>query len=202
MNCPKYALTVLWTLLAQVASWGDPLDVWIPRTPALQTSPFTGISFNGVHFANSLFVAVGDAGAVRISQDADYWATVNSGTSNRLNAVAYGSEAFVAVGEGGTILRSTNGYDWEVQNSPTIKSLRDVSFFKGAFVAVGDSGTVLVSSDATSWTINTTGNNASLYGVASGNGLLVPSEAKVLLRRARFLPRWTAFYGDPKIPGP
>lgn len=116
---------------------------------------------------------MGNAGSIRISQDGEYWASVNSGSTNRLNGIAYGNGAFVVVGEAGTILSSPNGYSWEVQNTPTGNNLRDIAFFNGMLVAVGDSGTVLSSSDAKSWAICAVSVKSSFYGITGGNGLFV-----------------------------
>lgn len=170
------AYVLLSFFLLQSALIGDPLDVWIVRKPVLQSDqndPVTGVTFNGVVFSGNIYVAVGDSGAIRISQDGEYWASVVSGTSNRLHSVAYGGGIFAVVGEAGTILKSTNGYWWDQEKAAAKANLRDVTFFNGGFVAVGDGGTVLNSVDAESWTAKTVGTAATLYGVAGGNGVLV-----------------------------
>jgi hypothetical protein len=164
-----YGCVVL--VLFQLCALGDPLDVWISRKPVLQTSPISGVSFNGILFADAVFVAVGNDGSIRISQDGDYWASVDSGSRNRLNSVAHGNNIFVVVGEGGTILRSPNGYSWETQTTSNKNDLRDVAFSNGIFVAVGDGNTILISSDAMSWTLSKPNVSASFYGITTGDGL-------------------------------
>ncbi|MHB8523900.1 MAG: hypothetical protein ACYDH9_24515 [Limisphaerales bacterium] len=140
----------------------DPLDIWIRRNP-LPTS-----SFKSVAFGNGLYVVVGDGGLLFISSDASYWATVGTGTSNRLNAVTYGGGHFIAVGDNGTIISSTNGYSWEIQSTTSSANLRGVAVLRNTFVAVGDTGTLAVSSDGKAWVNHTVSTNVTLYAAIGG----------------------------------
>ncbi|MHB8519816.1 MAG: hypothetical protein ACYDH9_03565 [Limisphaerales bacterium] len=156
----------------------DPLDIWIRRNP-LPTS-----SFKSVAFGNGLYVVVGDGGLLFISSDASYWASVGTGTSNRLNAVAYGGGHFIAVGDNGTVLNSTNGYSWEIQSTTSSANLRGVAVLRNTFVAVGDAGTVAVSSDGNVWANHPVSTNVTLYAAVGdvdsfvavgGQGTTAPS---------------------------
>ena len=57
--------------------------------------------------ADGQYVAVGDAGAVLVSEDGVSWTNRAGGANTPLWSVAFNGTAFVAVGTGGAIVNST-----------------------------------------------------------------------------------------------
>lgn len=67
--------------------------------------------------------------------------------------------------------------NWHWRNPlPQGSALYDVNLCNGTFIAVGYFGTIFTSSDGISWTLRSSGTKKTLYGVAYGNGIFVPSE--------------------------
>ena len=73
-------------------------------------------TLNDVHYANGIFIAVGDTGTIKTSTDAFTWTSVTSGTTQHLNGVNYNTDdnVWIVVGDNNVILQSTdNGTTWE-----------------------------------------------------------------------------------------
>jgi len=94
-------------------------DTWTRRLSGLPYS-LSDVVWNG-----SVFVAVGDRGAVLTSRDGISWVTRDSGTDADLNAVAADGPYVVAVGsenapgDRGIILQSTDhGASWDIKGRP------------------------------------------------------------------------------------
>ena len=121
----------------------------------------------------SLWVAVGDAGAVVTSPGGATWTVQSTPTNAMLRGIAYGNSAYVACGANGTILRSTDGTNWVIQASGTMTNLQGVCFGNGQFIAVGESGVLLASANGSSWTSRTSNAGHWLLGAAYGNGTYV-----------------------------
>lgn len=129
------------------------------------------------------FVAVGNAGVVRVSDDGGQsWELRSSRTSNNLLDIAYGDDGFVAVGESGTIVWSEDGETWATQDSPTTAPLRGISFGDGRYVAVGgrwdsDGARIVsatnVSSDEPLWAVSSATIQNVLHDVFYGAGAWV-----------------------------
>jgi hypothetical protein len=97
----------------------------------------------------------------------DSWATVPSGTTNRLWAVTFGGGLFVAAGDAGTVLTSSNGMAWNPVVLGITNSLRGAAYGQGQFVCVGASGFVMASTDGMSWSPQSSGTTNQLNAVAS-----------------------------------
>lgn len=152
-------------------------------------TPFgTGVgSLNAVtHLPErSLFVAVGDGGAIVTSADGTGWTQQLSPSPVDLHDVAAGFGWLVAVGDGGTILRSADGVTWTQQPSGTSAPLYGVAAGEDRFVAVGAGGVVAISADfGATWRETFTGQPNDLYSVAFGEVFEPGSNARV--------PRWVA----------
>jgi len=95
---------------------------------------------NAVTYANNVFVAVGDSGAIITSADGISWTKrTDPEESTLLNSITYVEGSFIVVGENGIIRISTdNGVKWITQNSGTSKTLRDMVYAEGTLVAVGN----------------------------------------------------------------
>ena len=129
--------------------------------------------FNDVLFANSLFVAVGAAGACWTSPDGVTWTQQSAGSSAFLRLL-YANSLFVAVGAAGTIYTSPDGTTWTAQTSNVPGELRDVVWDGTQYVAVGLSGSITTSPDGTTWTARTSGVTDSLNSIGwSGTRFVV-----------------------------
>ncbi len=116
----------------------------------------TSASLNGVVFANGLFVAVGDNGAIVTSPDGEGWTPRASGTTDQLRAIAFGNGRFVATRVNRSIpaITSTDGINWAPvtlsdSNGATATSgaWDSIAFGGGRFMAVGAVGSALNSTE-------------------------------------------------------
>ena len=126
---------------------------WTPQTFGT-TNNIQEIAYNG-----SLFVAVGDGGAIATSPDGITWTQRNASqtiTGNNLEDVTWNGTHWIAVGFNGTIATSLNGTSWNLATSGTTQSLRGVTWDGNQAIVVGANGTVLKSSDLSTWTTATT----------------------------------------------
>ena len=93
-------------------------------------------------------IAVGDKGAILISEDAgENWQVIDSGTQEDLRAVAYSAsneKLAVAVGtKGTTLFTADGGKNWSALAASSTASLQGVCAKGDGFIAVGDAGTIL-----------------------------------------------------------
>jgi photosystem II stability/assembly factor-like uncharacterized protein len=152
---------------------------WSNLSPRLQSLFATGDGKNEW--------AVGDAGTILHSTDAQTWKRQTSNTTNFLRSVygAYDGKNVWVVGNGGTILHSTDEETWKQQTSNTTHNLWFVyATGDGKNVwAVGDAGTILHSADGETWkqqTSNTTNNLLSAYGTSDGKNLWAVGAGTIL----------------------
>jgi hypothetical protein len=89
----------------------------------------------GVHSIthdDSMFVVVGEQGAVFSSPDGEAWTDQSlSGETGWFGGVCHGGTTFVAVGSDGRIMTSADGAAWSAISSPTKKTLLDVAYTPG-----------------------------------------------------------------------
>ena len=95
-------------------------------------------TLNDVHYANGIFIAVGDTGTIKTSTDAFTWTSVTSGTTQHLNGVNYNTDdnVWIVVGDNNVILQSTdNGTTWESSSvfltDPTVYNVQGDPFLSG-----------------------------------------------------------------------
>lgn len=135
----------------------DPIvdsNQWISRT--------SGNNFTLNSFASSKdkIVAVGDAGTILTSADAENWDNYSPGNVAIFNSVTYGEGKFIAVGRGNdnssVIYSSVDGERWTKVNtaSPT-NQLFGITYGAGKFVSVGMNGYIYVSEDGVDWEVRT-----------------------------------------------
>lgn len=140
-----------------------------------------GNGLNAVAFANTVYVAVGEAGEVFTSSAGVTWTQADSGTADSLYGVAYGNGTFVAVGHGGTMITSVNGTDWSGIAAGTV-TLNGITYAAGRFVSVGSGGTILTSVDGTSWVAGSSGTGFDLRAVTYGGaGFMAVGEKGTIL---------------------
>jgi hypothetical protein len=144
----------------------DDGTAWTSRGAATITAK----NLNAVTTNGFTTLAVGDDGTIVRSTEPTTWATVTSGTTNKLNAVVWGSSGnAVAVGDGGVVLSTVNGTDWIVRTSGVTTDLTGVAWANNRFLALGKNGTVLESTDTATWTARSIANEtATLRGAAYG----------------------------------
>jgi photosystem II stability/assembly factor-like uncharacterized protein len=113
------------------------LNVFDPSETTYMFAPRT-TSLVDVYYANNRYVAVGDAGLIKVSIDGYSWAQHSSGTSENLNGITYNSTSgeWIAVGDNNTILISSdNGVTWTSSSvfaiQPTIYDVQGAEFTYG-----------------------------------------------------------------------
>jgi hypothetical protein len=151
-----------------ISSWSE--------IPAMTTP---GINF--ITFANNMFIAVGENGAITSSSDGySSWTTRESSTISALRFVTYCGDVFIAVGDTGTIVTSTDGTAWTVVKKDLPINLTSVAWGAGTFVAVGtpsdtSGACILTSSNGTAWVEQHPDSVTQLNTVVFGNNLFVAS---------------------------
>lgn len=133
-------------------------------------------SFNGrgLCFGNSLYVAVGQSGAIYTSTDRSTWTSRTSGSSDFLWSVEYSSTLglYCAVGYTGAIITSPDGTTWTARTAPVgVTGLYKVrwSSSHSKFFAVGGNK-IIFSSDGVNWTASSYTGGSNYYDIAF-NGL-------------------------------
>lgn len=149
---------------------------WTPQTTVSAQNQ------NDIHFANGIFVCVGNAGTIQTSNNGTTWTAATSNTTQQLNGVTYdaASGLWVAVGVTGTVVYSTTpATTWTngTANTGTTKTLNEVAFFGGLFVAIGSGQTIITNSAANiqaggTWASRTANVSSTLTGIAT-NGTSV-----------------------------
>lgn len=138
----------------------------------------TSLPLNDVAFGQGKFAAVGAGGTVLNSIDGLTWDIHSTNTADALTSVAFGNDRFVAGSSGGLAFYSDDGEDWVSTTVPTFNPILDVAYGlnpagEPLFVGVGPVGTIITSPDGVSWTLRESGTQATLNGVAYGDGLFV-----------------------------
>ncbi len=151
--------------------WTAPVPEGFSATRPI--SPATG-NLYGVATAGSTTVAVGDGGAVLVSNDAASWQVVSVTDAVALRGVADGGVGgWVTVGQGGVIYSSSDARAWTARTSPVAGDLNAVAWGNGLWVAVGAGGSVITSPDAVNWSNAASATDTNLNGVAFGSGHFV-----------------------------
>lgn len=110
-------------------------------------------TLRGIAYGAGKWVAVGDGGEVRVSEDLQIWTGLWSGTDYPLNSVVFAQGKFMAVGHLGIIYSSTDGLNWTQQTNEDLGTLRSIVHGNGLFLAFGES--LLTSQDGATWTART-----------------------------------------------
>ncbi|MBL9204962.1 MAG: hypothetical protein JNN01_07745 [Opitutaceae bacterium] len=130
---------------------------------------------NGVGIFNSVYLAVGEAGAMaQTTQPLAPW-TLQSATPARgwWRGVAFGMGLTVLAGQEGIAVSGDNLPAYSVRSPGTIRNVEGVAFGRGRFVAVGEGGATLTSQEGVTWTPGSAGTVTTLRGVTFFNGLFV-----------------------------
>lgn len=112
---------------------------------------------NSVTFGAEYFVAVGNDGVIRTSNDGNIWEFVSSPVNNNLNKVIYANGKFIAVGDYGTILQSVTRNTYQsVSNNLGIESISNIHYSYGFYVIITSVGDLYYSFDLSNWIYRST----------------------------------------------
>ena len=127
---------------------------------------------NNVHFANSLFVAVGGNGSIVTSANGVSWTSraAPGSATNTMYDVCYdtGIGKWIAIGSAGVIWTSADAITWAAETSGVATDLYGVCAkgTNGSQVqVVGAGGVIRTSTDASTWTGRTSGTTENLRSV-------------------------------------
>lgn len=173
------------TRTANAIAYGEGLDIWVVAGAGLRLvystddgdtwTPCTHDSirnFNDIHFADGLFVAVGNNGVCYTSTDGINFTSrtsqFNAGTAN--TAVTWGDGLWIVSATGnGYMFTSADGITWTQNNSiqpfgnftPPLK----MTYGSGVFVAVGDNS-VATSANGLAWAVRLDLVSIEIQGIA------------------------------------
>ena len=112
---------------------------------------------NSVSFGSEYFVAVGNDGVIRSSNNGNIWEFVNSPVSTNLNKVIYVDGKYIAVGDYGVIIRSVNRNLYQlVPNNLGIVDISNIYYNYGFYVIVTSLGDLYYSFDLNNWIYRST----------------------------------------------
>lgn len=141
---------------------------------------------SSVAWTGSRWVASGVSGDrfnLFVSEDADRWTALDSGTTNWIYRVRSWPGRVVAVGQQGVILESDDGVRWTRRESGTTAFLTDVRRVGDAYYVGGTEGTLRRSLDLVTWTPLSPPTGKSILGLASRGGQLVAVGAEGIILR-------------------
>lgn len=132
------------------------------------------VSVVDIAYGNSIFVTVGNGGAIYTSPDGITWTSRTSGTTQALNCVVYLNNLFLIGGNSGVILTSSDGITWTLRNPGTSTNITGIAW-NGTIYAASNSGNgnVYTSPDTITWTARNTGNNLGIANLVYGNGAFI-----------------------------
>ena len=158
------------------------LPTWTTRTSNVGTR-----TLYDVHYADDLWVVVGDSGVITTSDTGETWTSRTSSVTTRLNDVHYDNNLWVAVGNSGTagstVVTSTDPTTTDTSSTDvwtqrvvtnSTAHLNAVYYAANRWVAVGSAGTIATSANGTVWSkVTVTGLTDSLVDVYYANSLWV-----------------------------
>jgi hypothetical protein len=112
---------------------------------------------NSVSFGAEYFVAVGNDGVIRTSNNGTIWEFVTSPVSSNLNKVIYADGKFVAVGDSGVVLQSINRNLYTiVSNNLGSQNIENIYYNYGFYVITTSTGEIYYSFDLSNWIYRST----------------------------------------------
>lgn len=160
-------------------------------TNKLTNPPATSAYRSGI-YANNLYVAAGNAGAITTSTDAITWTARTSGTTSSLYSVIYGGGLFVAAGVSGNLRSSTDGTTWTARTTGTTSLIYTVLYDGAKYLIAGAGGMIRTSTDLVTWTAAVSGTTAALTGSLYVNNQYIVAGAGGVIRTSTDLVTWTA----------
>jgi hypothetical protein len=193
---PGLALIAFFLLRAATILWADPspIDYWTTVNPSVNAN-----SIHCIAYGNGRYVAVGDWGAVLISEDGQHWRNRALPATTPFGWVTFGNGIFVAYAADPSpqasgystsyFMTSVDGENWSVtytQQNPSIYGrtsyISRLIWANGMFIAVGgnDQGSppeyvtwMASSPDGTNWSNQIFHQGLSLYSITYGNNQFV-----------------------------
>jgi hypothetical protein len=181
VNGTLYSFTINGRIDGGPGGQGSPSISVTPRLAGVSWTngyTFSPNDLNGITYG-SVFVAVGNNGALYSSPDFNAWTTatwttLSSPSYANLYATTYYNGIYLAAGAGGAMIYSTDAVTWTQQTSNTTQDLYAIGINGlGGYAAVGKGGTLITSTDGKTWTSLTPPIANDLHGVAYGNGTWV-----------------------------
>ena len=112
---------------------------------------------NSVSFGVEYFVAVGDDGIIRTSNNGNIWEFVSSPVITNLNKVIYADGKYVAVGDYGVVIRSVDRTSYEIiPNNLGIVNITNIYYNYDFYVIVTALGDLYYSFDLSNWIYRST----------------------------------------------
>jgi hypothetical protein len=114
-------------------------------------------NLNGLTFGAEYFVAVGNDGIIRTSNNGNIWEFVSSPVVTNLNKVIYVDGKYIAVGDYGVIIRSINRNSYEIiPNNLGIVNISSIYYNYGFYIIVTSLGDLYYSFDLSNWIYRST----------------------------------------------
>ncbi len=112
---------------------------------------------NSVSFGSEYFVAVGNNGTIRTSNNGTIWESTSSPVVTNLNKIIYVNGKFVIVGDSGTVLQSINRNSYQlISNNLGSENIVNIYYNYGFYVAVTSFGEIYYSFNLSDWIYRTT----------------------------------------------
>lgn len=112
---------------------------------------------NSIVFGSEYFIAVGNDGVIRTSNNGTIWESSSSPVNSNLNKVIYVNGKFIIVGDFGVVLRSINRNSYQViSNNLGLENLVNIYYNYGFYVAVTSSGDLYYSFNLSDWIYRST----------------------------------------------
>lgn len=152
-------------------------DGWVARSTSgvtwtTESSP-EGAVLHSVAAGGGSTVAVGQNGALFVSDDGANWFKPFLYVTADLDRVVWLGDQFIALGCGGTILRSTDSLNWNDALAATTADLKGAAIGPGGMIVVGDDGVILGSDEGEIWTSRLSGVDSILHDVSWGDDRFV-----------------------------
>jgi hypothetical protein len=114
-------------------------------------------SLNSVVFGAEYFVAVGNDGIIRTSNDGTIWDFTVSPVNVNLNKVIYVNGSFIVGGDDGVILKSINRDNYQIiSNNLGLKNIQNIYYNYGFYVILTSIGELYYSFDLSDWNYRST----------------------------------------------
>jgi len=173
------------SLLLAVGATSTDAITWTARTLST-TSVLESVTYGTV------FVAVGDNGALITSTNGITWTSRTSGTTSDLKVAAYLNGLYLYGGIGPALATSTDAITWTARTPGGTAGINALTYGNGLYVLGANSGGIRTSTDAITWTARTSGVTDAIRGVAFGNGVYVFVTSAGGIRSSTDAITWTA----------
>ena len=114
-------------------------------------------NLNSIAFGSEYFVAVGNDGVIRTSNNGTIWESTSSPVNSNLNKIIYVDGKFIVVGDFGVVLQSINRNSYQlISNNLGSENLVNIYYNYGFYIAVTSSGDLYYSFNLSNWIYRST----------------------------------------------